>query len=55
MAKLPALSDAEDLVALNATVDGRLVAVSASGSRRNGLPGLRVRVHLHEAGEVDVA
>jgi hypothetical protein len=50
MAELPALADAEDLVALNATVDGRLVAVSARGSRRNGLPDLRARVHLHEAG-----
>lgn len=51
MAKLPALTEAEELVALNATVDGRLVAASAHGSRRNGLPGLRVRVHLHEAGD----
>ncbi|WP_238006318.1 hypothetical protein KZZ52_36140 [Dactylosporangium sp. AC04546] len=50
MAKLPTLTDAEDLVALNATVDGRLIAVSARGSRRDGLPDLRVRVHLHEAG-----
>lgn len=51
MAKLPALNDSEDLVALNATVDGRLVAVSASGSRRSRLPDLRVRVHLHEPGD----
>ncbi|MDI6098823.1 hypothetical protein QLQ12_09450 [Actinoplanes sp. NEAU-A12] len=51
MAKLPALNDAEHLVALNATVDGRLVAVSACGSRRSRLPDLRVRVHLHEAGD----
>ena len=51
MAKLPALTDAEDLVALNATVDGRLVAVSARGSRRNRLSELRVRVHLHDAGD----
>lgn len=48
MAKLPELNDTEDLVALNATVDGRLVAVSVSGSQRGKLPGLRVRVHLHD-------
>jgi hypothetical protein len=41
MAKLPALNDGEDLVALSATVDGRLAAVSASGSRRSRLPDLR--------------
>ncbi|MBB3101625.1 hypothetical protein FHR83_009356 [Actinoplanes campanulatus] len=51
MAKLPALNDVEELVALNATVDGRLVAVSASGSLRNRLTGLRVRIHLHTAGD----
>jgi len=51
MAKLPALNEGEDLVALNATVDGRLIAVSASGSQRGRLPDLRVRVHLHEAGD----
>ncbi|GAA4608899.1 hypothetical protein BJY16_007066 [Actinoplanes octamycinicus] len=48
MARLPALNDSEDLVALNATVDGRLVAVSASGSRRTPLSSLRVRAHLHD-------
>jgi hypothetical protein len=51
MAKLPDLTGAETLVALNATVDGRLVAVSASGNRSNKLPGLRIRVHLHETGD----
>ncbi|GIE76469.1 hypothetical protein Aph02nite_24190 [Actinoplanes philippinensis] len=51
MAKLPVLNAVEELVALNATVDGRLVAVSASGGRRGRLPDLRVRVHLHEAGD----
>jgi hypothetical protein len=51
IATLPALNDAEDLVALNATVDGRPVAVSASGSRRSRLFDLRVRVHLHDAGD----
>src|SRR4051794_29026010 len=51
MARLPALTGAEDLVALNATVNGRLVAVSARGTRRNALSDLRVRVHLHEAGD----
>jgi hypothetical protein len=49
MAKLPELNDTEDLVALNATVDGRLVAVSASGSQCSRLPDLRARVHLYQA------
>ncbi|WP_052163979.1 hypothetical protein [Actinoplanes utahensis] len=51
MARLPALEDTEELVALNATVDGRLVAVSERGSRENRLASPRVRVHLHESGD----
>jgi hypothetical protein len=51
MADLPALADGEDLVALNVTVGGRLIALSAQGDRRNRLKGPEVRAHLHEAGD----
>jgi hypothetical protein len=47
---LPALPDGENLVALNATVDGRLVAVSEQLGRRNRLRDSQVTVHLHDSG-----
>src|SRR5690349_10635234 len=51
MADLPALADGEDLVALNVTVGGRLIALSTQGDRHNRLKDPEVRAHLHEAGD----
>jgi hypothetical protein len=49
-AELPPLTDGEDLVALNATVNGRLIAVSEHSGRRNRMRDVPARIHLHDTG-----
>ncbi|MEV0136209.1 hypothetical protein AB0H83_48250 [Dactylosporangium sp. NPDC050688] len=47
-AELPPLNDGEDLAALNATVNGELVAASTPSNQPNQLRGRQARIHLYE-------